>query len=756
MSYFSPIISRINLAAALFAFLCFAPVLFAEPNSTDANLNGQLKINRWALLNSTDEQIRIDTAVELLKSSSPETRRVLLEALSAGDNTAAQASICKAISQFRSFPQLIPDKEDFISPLMNILRGQNPEVARLAARASLVFPYRQVKNYLEDIIEDRALSVAAKRNAVYALAIRLDKEALSKLIELLDGGNQEVASAAADALQEWLPAAKDKKLWRKALKDLENKSRTDILRERLLVQEQKVQQLSDEVAKWQKRYISSLDVVYQASADENGRAKLIAENLAFDQSSVKLWAIEKINMWRKSGKSLPLEVLQKPLVALISDPDPAVRLATAKLLGVLTNVASAEALFAQLKVETKPDVKTEILIALAHVCNFALSPGAEVRINPEIRIQTLRIASEFLKDSNPVAAAEVIRNLLLQNGLETSKVKPYFELIAGCFKKAEDEKTKSRLLEEMARLCGSDSFYRAAAGEGFEGIFLAAVDDRNNQIATPAVIGLIRIDQAGAFELLKQKGFSNHLSAKIRSELISTAGQIGTQDDLEWLGSMVTTAESEEEKKQAAEAMMSIFQNCKADVSLAWAQKFSQQLKSKNNEFLLTKTRTLFEMSEKKAEAEQNTKLLFSVRYSMADFCADSALYDLAAKYYGVLLQSNPGPNQASDITAKLLNVHLRSGQTEPAKQLVANFLLSEDLPPDAEITRVFDNYFTANQNSLQAGQTLLAFASIKISQQNPRPLWFKRLEDWKSLVKIMPDASVEPNISAEPNVSAL
>lgn len=756
MSHFRPIILKANFITALLVFLSFSGALFAEPNNADTSLDGQLKINRWALLNSTDEQIRIDTAIELLKSPSSETRGVLLGALSARDNAAAQTSICKALSRFISFPQLIPDREDFIMPLITILKEQSPPVAELAARALLVFPYRQIKNHLEDIIKDKDLPVAAKENAIYALRVRPDKEAVSELIELLDNDNEEIASAAANALQEWLPMAKDKKQWRKALKELEGKSRTDILRQRLLVQEQKAEWLSEEISKWQKKYILSLDSIYQATVDENARGKFIAENLVFDNSSVRLWAIEKIDMWRKSGKPLPIEVLQKPLIALISNPDPAVRLSTAKLLGVLTNVNSADALFAQLKAEAKPGVKTEILIALAHVCNFALSPGAEVKISPEIRIQTLRIASEFLKDSNPVAAAEVIRSLLLQNGLEVSQVRPYFELIADCFGKAGDKQTKIRLLEEMARLCGSDSFYKVAAGKAFVDIFRGAVDDTDNQIAAPAVVGLVRVDQAGAFELLKQKGFSNHPSAKIRSELIAIAAQIGTQDDLEWLGLIATAAETEDERKQAADAMMNIFQYCRADILLNWAQRFASQAKTKGDEFLVTRTRILFETAEKKAEAQQDAQLLFSVRYSMADFCADSALYDLAAKYYGILLQSDPDPNQAPSITAKLLDAHLRSGQTESAKQIVANFLLSADLSPTAKIAGVLDNYFSANQDSQSAGQVFLALDSIKVSDQNSRPLWVKQLESWKSLVKITPNVSVEPNAPAEPNVAAL
>ncbi|MGB8225487.1 MAG: HEAT repeat domain-containing protein, partial [Sedimentisphaerales bacterium] len=153
MKYFRPIISKINFITAFLLFFCFSGLIFAEPNKPDENLDGQSKINRWTLFNSTDEQIRIDTAVELLKNPSSEARQILLEALGATDNAGAQASVCKAIRQFRSFSQLIPDKEDFIVPLMDIIRGQNAEVARLAAQASLIFTYRQIKNQLEDIAE---------------------------------------------------------------------------------------------------------------------------------------------------------------------------------------------------------------------------------------------------------------------------------------------------------------------------------------------------------------------------------------------------------------------------------------------------------------------------------------------------------------------------------------------------------------------------------------------------------------------------
>ncbi len=738
----------------MFLLLFLTPLLYAAFGTGPEDISSQLKINRWTLFNSTDEQIRIDTAVELLKNSDTGARQIVLDALAASDNTVAQSSVFKAISSFRNSPQLIPDREDFIGPLMNIFKGQNTEVANLAAQASLIFTYREVKGRLDNIIKDSDLPAAAKRNAIYAIQIRPEKETVSQLIDLLDNNDPAVVSAAADALAKWLPG-KDKQQWQKMQRDIE-RGRIDIVRQRLLSQQDRIRKLNDDISKWQKRYIISLDNIYQATADDNARAKFVAENLGFEQSAIKLWAIEKINMWQKSGKPLPLDVLQKSLITLVSDPDPAVRLAAAKLLGLLTNINSADALLSQLKTETNNDVKTEIFVALGHVCNFALSPGAEVEISPQVRIETLNIAAEFFKDNNPVIAAEVIRNLLLQNGLETSYVKPYFELIAASYRNTSDVQIKARLLEEMTRLCGNDSFYKNIAGEVFKNIFLTAIDDTSEQIASPAVTGLLRIDQSGAFEILKQKGFTGHSSGKVREELISTAGQIGIQQDLEWLGVLTMNAESEQERQHAADAMMNIFQYCRTDVLLSWAQQLSSQAKLKNDEFLHTKARALFEAAEKKAETEQDANTLTSLRLTLAEYYSDASLYGPAAKYYGMLLQTITDPNEKEKLTAGLFNVNLRSGQVESAKQLLTNVLLSSDIKPNMEISKVLNSYFSQSQDSKTAKQMFLAFAAIKIPAENPRPLWSAQIANWRELLKITSTspAPVEPNIPADANVS--
>jgi HEAT repeat protein len=722
-------------------------VLFCNQFSFGMDDN-QLKINQWTLFNSTDEQIRVDTAKELIVDATPAARKILLDALNSTDNIGATSSVCKAVSGYRSSAFMIPNRLDFILPLMNILRGTNPDTGRLAAQAMLIFSLKEVKNYIDPIFRNRELPDTTRKNAVYALQLRPDREAVLQLVDLLDSDDPVISSAAGLALNEWMPIGTDKKKWQKIRGDIE-RGKIDIVRERLLTGQDKIRLLKEDVLKWQKRYLASLDNIYLATTDDSVRAKFVAENLVFEQPTVKLWAIEKINMWQKSGKALPVDMMQGPLVTLVSDSEPEIRIAAVKLLGLLTNINSADALASQLKKEVFPDVKTEIIIALSHVCNFALSPGSQTQINPQIRMDTLRVAVEFFNDTKPVESAEVIRNLLLQNGLEESEVKPYFEYIAANYHKTQDEQIRTRLLEEMQRLCGTDSYYKAIAGESFKEIFMAAIDDKNSFVAEPAVSGLLRIDQAGAFAMLKGKNFESHTSSKIRAELIAAAGQIGTAQDLQWLETLADTAETEDERQKASEAMMNIFQYCPTDVLITWGQKLSAKAKTKKDDILQTKSRMLFEAAEKKAEAEQDANSLNHLQRKLADSYADALLYVPAAKYYGVLLQNTSDPNEKEELTARLLDVNIRGGQIESAKQLLTNALLTGDIGPDRKVAETLNKYFSENRGKDRARKVLRTLAAIELPKNAQYPLWTEQTAKWRVMSANPPKTPAEPNQTA-------
>ncbi|OHB49610.1 MAG: hypothetical protein A2Y10_15635 [Planctomycetes bacterium GWF2_41_51] len=266
---------------------------------------------------------------------------------------------------------------------------------------------------------------------------------------------------------------------------------------------------------------------------------------------------------------------------------------------------------------------------------------------------------------------------------------------------------------------------------------MKAAEDKSDLIAAPAVTGLLKIDQAGSFEILKNQSFFLHSSSKIRGELIYVAGQIGTAQDLEWLATLADNSELEDERQKAADAMMNIFQYCKTDILITWAQRLSVQSKSKNDDLLLVKSRTLFEMAEKKAEAQQDANTLMVLRRTLADSYAEAKQYAQAAKYLGMLLQSAADSNDREYLTSRLLEVNIYDGQAESAKQLIANILLSSDIGEDKKVSNVLNQYFSDNQDKERCSKIFRAIASIQLSDAAKYPLWTAQIVKWRTLLKI-------------------
>jgi hypothetical protein len=136
----------------------------------------------------------------------------------------------------------------------------------------------------------------------------------------------------------------------------------------------------------------------------------------------------------------------------------------------------------------------------------------------------------------------------------------------------------------------------------------------------------------------------------------------------------------------------------------------------------------------------------------LADQYAATSLYGLAAKYYGMLLLATTDPNEKEQLTAKLLDVDLRSGQIESAKQLLANVLLSSDIPGDTAAAKVLNNYFSQNQDVQMAKQMFLSFTSINIAPNNSRPQWSGQLGNWQKLLEAASAAVAESNTPADHN----
>ncbi len=692
-------------------------------------LSRQLKINKDALLQGTNEQIRIDAATVMLFSEDPQAREILLSTLEQEENSAARIAVCKALGQARGTSESIKAGEDFVGPLIDILTTKDFSEAKLAAEATLLFRYEQISVPLEKMASDGTLPVKARLNAIYALKLQPDMRAIFKIIRLLDDPEKQVATEAENTLHSLgIPVGEDIETREQIIDELKRKGINDFLRDWLVRQETQMRKLETELDLWQDMYLSALGKIYDGLSDNTAKGQFLAECLGDSKEIVRLWALEKVSQWRVGTKSeLPAE-LGPVLVNLVSDQSRDVRLKTAGLLSLMGQLNSSQRLLQQLEVEEDDDVKTELFVALGGACYYAFLPGSDVKIPEEIRKKTLEWATKFLLDENPKKAqkgAEVIKKLLEQDGLSSGETERYFGLLAERYKQQKDKADgvlRGELLNAMALLCGPRSVHKAEASKTFEPLFAEALSDKADLAREASAEGLINIDKTKALGKLKG-GFANDSSAKIRQRVIELAGEVGSGEDLTWLAEKLGSAESE----QAWQAMLTIFKTVDTEVLDKWVERLSSQdMETKLSD---EQKISFFEMAERKAGGDKNGEMLKNIRGQLARLYSKSGRFEDAAKYLGLLREAAESPEEKEAILAQLLDVYLRWPKVETAAQLVENCLLEKDLGPDNAIVLSIDKYLTEPNAVSEPNAVLAALVDIKTAKK--RPMWAEQVRRW-------------------------
>jgi len=226
----------------------------SSPPAAEAKLSTQLQVNKDALLNKgSSEQMRVNAASVILVSEEPSARAILIDTLRQSENKAAQAAVCKALSLAVGKKERIKDKQDFLAPLIEILRTEADDVARPAAEALLIFEYSRISPELERMASDLAAPASARLNAIYALKLQPNVQATIKLLKLLDDADRQVAEEAAAALQSLgIPAGTDAQTRRQIIDELERKGRDEFLRDWVIHREVQMRKLEAEGSLWQK------------------------------------------------------------------------------------------------------------------------------------------------------------------------------------------------------------------------------------------------------------------------------------------------------------------------------------------------------------------------------------------------------------------------------------------------------------------------------------------------------------------------
>ncbi len=731
-------IKRLSVVAFVLLIGCQQAIVNGDKpaeNSSEAvsaaEPDRQLQINKNALLEGPSEQIQLDAATILLQSDDSKARKVLLEVLRQSENAAARTAVCKALSQARSSREPIKDKNDFLQPLLEMLTAEDSTQSRLAAEAMLIFDYEQVGKQLQTIADDETQPVKLRLNAIYALRLQPDMRAIISLIELLDDPDKQVSAEAEKTIRSLgIPVGQNLQDRKQIIGELKRKGRDAFLRDWLLRQEEQVRRLESETQLWQKLYLDSLDRIYDGLGTDDAKANFLAEKLNGPKASVKLWAMEKISQWRVGTRAkLPSDEIGALLVNLVSNENRDIRLKTAGLLSLMGEIDSASKLLAQIKVEQDDEVKTELFVALGGACYYAFLPNSGIKIEPEIKKQTLQIAAQYLvSDDNKKAqkGAEVMKKLLEQDGLAQNEVDNYLGLLA---KKYEQQKNngdgvlRGELLSYMASLC-AQSVYKADAAKRFEPLFEQALKDDAGLVREAAMDGLIYTDKTKALELLR-KDFVNDDSAAVRKKLTDLAAEVGGPEDLVWLvGKIGAKADGE----QTWQAMLKIFKRSDWPVLNSWMAKFTAD----DSPPQLTDEQKLsfFEFVERKATTENKTDILKDVRDQLATGYSKTGDYKRAAECIGFLIQEAQTPEAKSAAMARLVDVYLRWPNVKAAKDLVNNHLLEKDFEPNDVMILTIDNFL--NSSTKDPDPNIISQLA-KIQTPVPRPVWENQLKIWSA-----------------------
>lgn len=702
----------------------------------------QLRIYTDTLLAGASESIRLDAAMSLLIRKDEAAQEVLLAALGAKDNPMAQTAVCRAIIKGRTLGMAVVSLHIYLKPLIDVMNSQDAVLAHLAAEALLVYRFDQISGPLLEIAQSATIEKQARLNAIYAFQVRPEPDALRSLINLLNDSDEEVVRAAELALQEsfGVPVGTDRDVWAKILKDLEKKDPSEIRRERLLRQETRLREIQAERDRWQKLYLAVLDKEFEP-LEAGSKTSYLTERLGSDLPAIRLWALEKLGRYTAESAA----GLREKLLALLSDENRLVRLATAKVLSTMSALNPAERLLSRYKEEADPQVAMAIFEALGEACFFAFSPGSKITLPAEVKTETLQIADSYTVKEDPEMAkkgAEVLRKLLELNGLTARDTQHYLQTILDRYEEETLRKgpIRGELLTTMARLCGQGS-QKTEAIKLYADVFrdVLRANDENNLVRQAAATGMVNGDKTAAMELFRELNLGADSSPAVRQVMIELAGQMGTADDLEWLVSQLGNGQNE----STWQAMVSILQRQESRIIIEWVNRIEL------NPVQSGQSIELMELAEQKAAAQKEDILLCQTQIRMLKWFWGKGQYEQVAVYRDKLMQKNPEKEYVQDALRQTdyyaMDAYLQARRYLDAANIIDDLLGRGLLNQNTDVVKLADDYLNSEKNTAEDKKDLFSVLS-EIPVTIESDWWRGKLEQWRGLLSdISPQTSLEP-----------
>ena len=691
----------------------------------------QIELNRTMLLTYSDEAMRINAANLLLLNPNSYARQVIIETLSLTNNSPARMAICNALIKRSD----IPNKKDFIEPLLNIFSTKIDEEAKLVADTMMIYPYSDIGPLLDKIVNDPEQPARTRINVIAALKKVWEKNAIIRLYRLVDDSNKEVAAEAGKALVSLGFKVGTNSLERgKIISDIQNKEIVELQKDLLINQDQQITKQKDEFETLRKFTKSVLEDAYLSLGnDDTLKGKFLKKYLADSRIWVKSWAVEKVRSMRLAVNTTVPPDLEPAIIKLISDPAPEIRLATIGLIGLMQTMQTvdlATPLLAQFDVESDDQIKIELLDILGIVCSAAHNPDSKTKITLDIKQRVLGYASDFLsKDDNAKAkvGAKVMKKLIEKNGLQEQEVINYLTQLSERYNRKQDDPNstlKSELLVTMVSMSADSSTLKKYARETFNSFFVEALDDNSEFIRETAITGLGYVNKASALGILRER-VGKESSEIVRSKIIELAKEVGSREDLNWLAKLLSS--TNQEPKKAWDAMMTIFGSVEIGVLNNW----ESQLIAPESIYNLTDLQKINFLIIVLAKTAPENKLRYYEQ--IADRCLVAGQYDMAVNNFTYLYDGADSLQEKNRILPNYLNACLKVPNEELVKKLAQEYLTTQEFNPESPVVKTIDSYFKDGSVITDKNAILKALSGIKLAQ--PKPAWNTKLQEWNELL---------------------
>jgi HEAT repeat protein len=508
---------------------------------------------------SRSTKTKLEAAELLLAKKYPQAVDALKDFL-AGDNLAARIAVAQAISRGNG----AESRSEFIDPLLAMLTGEDAEVRPAAAKALAIYKDDSVVEKLVGIVADRKRDRAVRVDTIAALQSALDKRTVDALVRLLDDRDATIRDAAAEALanltnikafrtnrrlaKQWWNRNRDKppSKWLAELADslARGKAELEVINELLRA-----------------RLALALRNQYDA-VPEAQREALLLDFLSDPLADARLAGTSLAEVKISGGQEIS-EKLQTRIRAMVKDPDPRVRQASAMLVAHQGDAEALGALLAGLKTEEKQDVRQAIFIALGHI----KSPEALPAVVAGIASSYDSVAAAAALALSRIASAKPLTgDVLAQASL--ALVKRYKR------KGQEDQVAAVAMREAVLTAMG------AVRHKSFMAVLRLALKDTEATVRLAAVNSLAQAGQAADADAIAALVGDSDRGVRVAS--IVALGKVGGQ---KYLATILKRTDPKAEpdqavRKQALEVAMGLW----AGASIPTLREEEQRLDGREDE----------------------------------------------------------------------------------------------------------------------------------------------------------------------------